>query len=157
MSTRTAVGTFVTCRPTLTISVPRGNLEVASEATEPFLRHYGRFYRREAPQFYPDVKGAETEHPELRIRYLAGLLTLAATCETASGANWLFMPNKRWCRYGRACCRCRMEIVLEIKRRVRNAKLWTSAALRSNCLQVDWTKFDHESVPKLAPSASPTL
>jgi hypothetical protein len=25
---------------------------------------YGRFDRREAPQFYPDVKGAETKHPE---------------------------------------------------------------------------------------------
>jgi heme-degrading monooxygenase HmoA len=28
------------------------------------IRDYGRFDRREAPQFYPDVKGAETKHPE---------------------------------------------------------------------------------------------
>jgi hypothetical protein len=25
---------------------------------------YGRFDRREAPQFYPDVKGGKTKHPE---------------------------------------------------------------------------------------------
>ena len=29
-----------------------------------FLRFYGRFDRREAPQFYPDVQGSETKHPE---------------------------------------------------------------------------------------------
>jgi heme-degrading monooxygenase HmoA len=28
------------------------------------VRDYGRFDRREAPQFYPDVKGGETKHPE---------------------------------------------------------------------------------------------
>jgi heme-degrading monooxygenase HmoA len=28
------------------------------------IRNYGQFDRREAPQFYPDVKGAETKHPE---------------------------------------------------------------------------------------------
>lgn len=28
------------------------------------VRDYGRFDRREAPQFYPDVKGAETKHAE---------------------------------------------------------------------------------------------
>jgi hypothetical protein len=28
------------------------------------VRQYGRFDRREAPQFYPDVKGGETKHPE---------------------------------------------------------------------------------------------
>jgi heme-degrading monooxygenase HmoA len=28
------------------------------------VRDYGRFDRREAPQFYPDVNGAETKHPE---------------------------------------------------------------------------------------------
>jgi heme-degrading monooxygenase HmoA len=28
------------------------------------VRDYGRFDRREAPQFYPDVKGAATKHPE---------------------------------------------------------------------------------------------
>jgi len=28
------------------------------------VRDYGRFDRREAPQFYPDVKGAETKHPQ---------------------------------------------------------------------------------------------
>jgi heme-degrading monooxygenase HmoA len=28
------------------------------------IRDYGRFDRREAPQFYADVKGAETKHPE---------------------------------------------------------------------------------------------
>jgi len=28
------------------------------------VRDYGRFDRREAPQFYPDVKGAERKHPE---------------------------------------------------------------------------------------------
>jgi heme-degrading monooxygenase HmoA len=28
------------------------------------VRDYGRFDRREAPQFYPDVKEAETKHPE---------------------------------------------------------------------------------------------
>jgi heme-degrading monooxygenase HmoA len=28
------------------------------------VRDYGRFDRREAPQFYPDVKGRETKHPE---------------------------------------------------------------------------------------------
>lgn len=28
------------------------------------VRDYGRFDRREAPQFYPDVEGAETKHPE---------------------------------------------------------------------------------------------
>jgi heme-degrading monooxygenase HmoA len=28
------------------------------------VRQYGRFDRREAPLFYPDVKGAETKHPE---------------------------------------------------------------------------------------------
>src|SRR6185312_7357113 len=28
------------------------------------VRDYGRFDRREAPQFYPDVQGAETKHPE---------------------------------------------------------------------------------------------
>ncbi|HEV3499827.1 MAG TPA: antibiotic biosynthesis monooxygenase [Bradyrhizobium sp.] len=28
------------------------------------IRDYGRFDRREAPQFYPDVEGAETKHPE---------------------------------------------------------------------------------------------
>lgn len=28
------------------------------------VRDYGRFDRREAPQFYPDIKGAKTEHPE---------------------------------------------------------------------------------------------
>jgi heme-degrading monooxygenase HmoA len=28
------------------------------------VRDYGRFDRREAPQFYPDVKGAETKHPK---------------------------------------------------------------------------------------------
>jgi heme-degrading monooxygenase HmoA len=28
------------------------------------VRDYGRFDRREAPQFYPDVKGPETKHPE---------------------------------------------------------------------------------------------
>ena len=27
------------------------------------VRDYGRFDRREAPQFYPDVKGRETQHP----------------------------------------------------------------------------------------------
>ena len=27
------------------------------------VRDYGRFDRREAPQFYPDVKGGETKHP----------------------------------------------------------------------------------------------
>ncbi len=27
------------------------------------VRDYGRFDRREAPQFFPDVKGAETKHP----------------------------------------------------------------------------------------------
>lgn len=27
------------------------------------VRDYGRFDRREAPQFYPDVKGGETRHP----------------------------------------------------------------------------------------------
>lgn len=27
------------------------------------VRDYGRFDRREAPQFYPDIKGAETRHP----------------------------------------------------------------------------------------------
>lgn len=27
------------------------------------VRDYGRFDRREAPQFYPDVKGAKTKHP----------------------------------------------------------------------------------------------
>jgi heme-degrading monooxygenase HmoA len=30
------------------------------------VRDYGRFDRREAPQFYPDVKGAETKHPQRR-------------------------------------------------------------------------------------------
>ena len=30
------------------------------------VRDYGRFDRREAPQFYPDVKGAETRHPAPR-------------------------------------------------------------------------------------------
>jgi hypothetical protein len=28
------------------------------------VRDYGRYDRREAPQFYPDVGGAETKHPE---------------------------------------------------------------------------------------------
>jgi heme-degrading monooxygenase HmoA len=28
------------------------------------VRDYGRFDRREAPQFYPDVKDADTKHPE---------------------------------------------------------------------------------------------
>ncbi|WP_024510532.1 antibiotic biosynthesis monooxygenase [Bradyrhizobium sp. ARR65] len=28
------------------------------------VRDYGRFDRREAPQFYPDVKGAQTQHAE---------------------------------------------------------------------------------------------
>jgi heme-degrading monooxygenase HmoA len=28
------------------------------------VRDYGRFDRREAPQFYPDVEGAKTKHPE---------------------------------------------------------------------------------------------
>lgn len=28
------------------------------------VRDYGRFDRREAPQFYPDVKGPKTKHPE---------------------------------------------------------------------------------------------
>jgi heme-degrading monooxygenase HmoA len=28
------------------------------------VRDYGRFDRREAPQFYPDVKGGKTKHPE---------------------------------------------------------------------------------------------
>lgn len=28
------------------------------------VRDYGRFDRREAPQFYPDIEGAETRHPE---------------------------------------------------------------------------------------------
>lgn len=28
------------------------------------VRDYGRFDRREAPQFYADVKGRETRHPE---------------------------------------------------------------------------------------------
>jgi heme-degrading monooxygenase HmoA len=28
------------------------------------VRDYGRFDRREAPQYYPDVKDAETKHPE---------------------------------------------------------------------------------------------
>jgi hypothetical protein len=28
------------------------------------VRDYGRFDRREAPQFYPDVNGAVTKHPE---------------------------------------------------------------------------------------------
>ena len=28
------------------------------------VRDYGRFDRREAPQFYPDVKERETKHPE---------------------------------------------------------------------------------------------
>ena len=28
------------------------------------VRDYGRFDRREAPQFYPDVRGRETRHPE---------------------------------------------------------------------------------------------
>ena len=28
------------------------------------VRDYGRFDRREAPQFYPDVKGRETKHPK---------------------------------------------------------------------------------------------
>jgi len=28
------------------------------------VREYGRFDRREAPQFYADVKGSETKHPE---------------------------------------------------------------------------------------------
>jgi heme-degrading monooxygenase HmoA len=28
------------------------------------VRDYGRFDRREAPQFYPDVKGSPTKHPE---------------------------------------------------------------------------------------------
>jgi heme-degrading monooxygenase HmoA len=28
------------------------------------VRDYGRFDRREAPQFYPDVKGGRTKHPE---------------------------------------------------------------------------------------------
>ena len=28
------------------------------------VRDYGRFDRREAPQYYPDVKGRETKHPE---------------------------------------------------------------------------------------------
>ena len=28
------------------------------------VRDYGRFDRREAPQFYADVKGGETKHPE---------------------------------------------------------------------------------------------
>ena len=28
------------------------------------VRDYGRFDRREAPQFYPDVKGGKTRHPE---------------------------------------------------------------------------------------------
>jgi hypothetical protein len=28
------------------------------------VRDYGRFDRREAPQFYPDVKGGETKHPK---------------------------------------------------------------------------------------------
>jgi hypothetical protein len=28
------------------------------------VRDYGRFDRREAPQFYPDVKGAVTKHLE---------------------------------------------------------------------------------------------
>lgn len=28
------------------------------------VRDYGRFDRREAPQFYPDIKGAETKHPD---------------------------------------------------------------------------------------------
>jgi heme-degrading monooxygenase HmoA len=30
------------------------------------VRDYGRFDRREAPQFYPDVKGRETKHPSAR-------------------------------------------------------------------------------------------
>lgn len=30
------------------------------------VRDYGRFDRREAPQFYPDVKGRETKHPPAR-------------------------------------------------------------------------------------------
>ncbi len=30
------------------------------------VRDYGRFDRREAPQFYPDIKGAETRHPAPR-------------------------------------------------------------------------------------------
>jgi heme-degrading monooxygenase HmoA len=28
------------------------------------VRDYGRFDRREAPQFYPDIEGAQTRHPE---------------------------------------------------------------------------------------------
>jgi hypothetical protein len=28
------------------------------------VRDYGRFDRREAPQFYADIKGRETRHPE---------------------------------------------------------------------------------------------
>jgi hypothetical protein len=28
------------------------------------VRDYGRFNRREAPQFYADVNGSQTKHPE---------------------------------------------------------------------------------------------
>jgi hypothetical protein len=31
------------------------------------IRDYGRFDRREAPQYYPDVKGGETKHAARKV------------------------------------------------------------------------------------------
>jgi heme-degrading monooxygenase HmoA len=39
-------------------------IEAIRHRTIRVVRDYGRFDRREAPQFYPDVKGAETKHPK---------------------------------------------------------------------------------------------
>jgi heme-degrading monooxygenase HmoA len=46
--------------------VPRkiGGIEKLRHRKVRVVRDYGRFDRREAPQFYDDVKGRETKHPE---------------------------------------------------------------------------------------------
>jgi len=41
-----------------------GNELMAGETAKATPRIFPGVNRREAPQFYPDIKGAETKHPE---------------------------------------------------------------------------------------------
>jgi hypothetical protein len=49
--------------PAACVGAPKANIILSSSKVR-IVRDYGRFDRREAPQFYPDVKGVETKHPE---------------------------------------------------------------------------------------------
>ena len=63
------------------------------------VRDYGRFDRREAPQFYDDVKGRETKHPRSR--------RVSVRTRERCGAKTAAIPETPACRHGHARGRVR--------------------------------------------------